>query len=189
MADKNNDNTGVFFPRDKEGNDKRPDFGGSLTIKSLTFYLSIWKRKSKSGNDFMSISIQKKGADYSAKDPDPENNRGVLFVNSKKSENPENSDFQGKVKIDGKHYYIDVWEQISKKSNSVFFSLKLKEFQVKNNSEDFNQDSTTDNFNQSISFDMNQDGNEEEFNQDTSNDNKKEDQNNSSFSIFTFGQE
>ncbi len=55
-----NTNRGVLFPNDKKGNEKRPDFTGDLNVGGTEYKLSAWKKASKAGNNFLSISVQLK---------------------------------------------------------------------------------------------------------------------------------
>lgn len=55
-----NSNRGVLFPNDKKGNEKRPDFTGDLNVDGVEYKLSAWKKMSKQGNSFLSISVQLK---------------------------------------------------------------------------------------------------------------------------------
>jgi uncharacterized protein (DUF736 family) len=55
-----NTNRGVLFPNDKKGNEKRPDLTGDLNVDGVEYKLSAWKKASKSGNNFLSISVQLK---------------------------------------------------------------------------------------------------------------------------------
>jgi uncharacterized protein (DUF736 family) len=55
-----NTNRGVLFPNDKKGNEKRPDFTGDLNVGGVEYKLSAWKKASKAGNNFLSISVQLK---------------------------------------------------------------------------------------------------------------------------------
>jgi uncharacterized protein (DUF736 family) len=55
-----NTNRGVLFPNDKKGNEKRPDFTGDLNVGGTEYKLSAWKKSSKAGNNFLSISVQLK---------------------------------------------------------------------------------------------------------------------------------
>ena len=65
-----NTNRGVLFPNDKKGNEKRPDFTGDLNVDGVEYRLSAWKKASKQGNNFLSISIQLKEGQ---KAPPPKN--------------------------------------------------------------------------------------------------------------------
>ena len=67
-----NTNRGVLFPNDKKGNEKRPDFTGDLNVDGVEYRLSAWKKASKQGNNFLSISVQlKEGQKISAKNEMP----------------------------------------------------------------------------------------------------------------------
>jgi uncharacterized protein (DUF736 family) len=65
-----NTNRGVLFPNDKKGNEKRPDFTGDLNVGGVEYKLSAWKKSSKAGNNFLSISVQlKEGQQMPQKTP------------------------------------------------------------------------------------------------------------------------
>ena len=67
-----NTNRGVLFPNDKKGNEKRPDFTGDLNVGGVEYRLSAWKKASKQGNNFLSISVQlKEGQKIPAKNEMP----------------------------------------------------------------------------------------------------------------------
>ena len=55
-----NTNRGVLFKNDKQGNEKRPDYTGSINVDGAEFQLSAWIKEAKSGSKFMSISVQPK---------------------------------------------------------------------------------------------------------------------------------
>lgn len=55
-----NTNRGVLFPNDKKGNEKRPDMTGDINVEGVEYRLSAWKKSSKAGNNFLSISVQRK---------------------------------------------------------------------------------------------------------------------------------
>ena len=56
------DNTSrfVLFKNDKGGNDKRPDYRGSINIEGVEYDLSAWIKTSQKGDKFMSGSFQPK---------------------------------------------------------------------------------------------------------------------------------
>lgn len=56
------------------------------------------------------------------------NNSGSLFTNTKK-EQETHSDFQGKVNIEGKLYYINMWDNREKKEKETQpdFNVKFTE--------------------------------------------------------------
>jgi hypothetical protein len=53
------DMSGVLFKNDKNGNDKRPDYRGEITIHGALFELAAWIKEGKKGK-FMSLSIKPK---------------------------------------------------------------------------------------------------------------------------------
>jgi uncharacterized protein (DUF736 family) len=58
-----NNNRGVLFKNDKDGNDKRPDYRGSATINGVDLNISAWiKRSQKTGDAYMSLSFEPKKA-------------------------------------------------------------------------------------------------------------------------------
>jgi uncharacterized protein (DUF736 family) len=55
MADYDNTNTFALFKQDKEGNEKRPDYSGTITLEGgKELRLSAWIRESKSGLKYLS---------------------------------------------------------------------------------------------------------------------------------------
>lgn len=57
MAEYSNENTGVLFQNDKDGNEKRPDYKGKLNVEGVDFEIAGWKRLSKAGKPFLSLKI------------------------------------------------------------------------------------------------------------------------------------
>jgi uncharacterized protein (DUF736 family) len=58
-----NNNRGVLFKNDKDGNEKRPDYRGSATINGVDLNISAWiKRSQKTGDAYMSLSFEPKKA-------------------------------------------------------------------------------------------------------------------------------
>jgi uncharacterized protein (DUF736 family) len=56
-----NNNRGVLFKNDKDGNEKRPDYRGSATIAGVELNISAWiKRSQKTGDAYMSLSFEPK---------------------------------------------------------------------------------------------------------------------------------
>ena len=76
MEEFDNTNRGAMFKNDKEGNEKRPDYTGSLNVEGTEYKLSAWIREAKSGSKFMSIACDKKEAKPAAK-PAPRRNSDV----------------------------------------------------------------------------------------------------------------
>lgn len=48
----------TLFPNDKQGNEKRPDYRGTLQIDGVKYKLSVWNRTAKSGKAFLSGQIE-----------------------------------------------------------------------------------------------------------------------------------
>jgi len=58
MADfKHKDNQGSIFKNDKKGNDKAPDYKGTINVAGKDFSISLWVKESAKGK-FFSASIQ-----------------------------------------------------------------------------------------------------------------------------------
>lgn len=47
----------VLFPNDKGGNDKRPDYRGSLTLNGVEWKLSVWRKSGQKG-EFLSGQME-----------------------------------------------------------------------------------------------------------------------------------
>ena len=61
MSDYSNENQGAIFKNDKQGNDKRPDYKGSLNVEGVDYWISCWLQKSKrDGTTFMSAKVERK---------------------------------------------------------------------------------------------------------------------------------
>lgn len=52
------DNSGALFTNEKKIKDTHPDLNGKITINGREFYLSAWKKQSKEGKPFLSLSIK-----------------------------------------------------------------------------------------------------------------------------------
>jgi len=63
--------TNVFINRDKK-EDKHPNFKAELLLDGVIYGVALWKKKTKSGDDYFGLKIAKKG-DYSkpAEQPAP----------------------------------------------------------------------------------------------------------------------
>ena len=72
MAEYSNVNSGALFKNDKEGNEKRPDYRGTVDVEGVIYNLSSWIRTSKGGMKFMSLVLEKKEGG-SAKKASPQN--------------------------------------------------------------------------------------------------------------------
>jgi uncharacterized protein (DUF736 family) len=56
-----NTNKGVVFKNDKKGNEKAPDYKGTIDIEGKEFEIALWVRTSqKDGSKFFSTSQQPK---------------------------------------------------------------------------------------------------------------------------------
>ena len=55
------DNSGVLFKNNKDGNERRPDYRGSLVVNGADYNISAWIRASqKTGDKFLSLKIESK---------------------------------------------------------------------------------------------------------------------------------
>lgn len=52
------DNSGALFTNDKKLKDTHSDMNGKITILGREFYLNAWKKQSKEGKPFLSLSIK-----------------------------------------------------------------------------------------------------------------------------------
>jgi len=48
----------AIFKNDKKGNDRAPEYKGSITINGQKYWMSAWLKESKSGMKFMSGAVQ-----------------------------------------------------------------------------------------------------------------------------------
>ena len=60
MTDFDNTNSGALFKNDKDGNESRPDYKGSINVGGVDFWISSWIKTSKKGQKYMSLSVQPK---------------------------------------------------------------------------------------------------------------------------------
>ncbi len=64
MAYEQRDNSGSLFKNDKEGNESRPDYKGSVMVGGVEYWLSAWIKEPKSGGQkYMSLSLKPKEQD------------------------------------------------------------------------------------------------------------------------------
>lgn len=54
-----NTNRGVLFVNDRKRDDNDSDYNGSINIQGIEHWLNAWKKKSKDGKAFLSLSIGK----------------------------------------------------------------------------------------------------------------------------------
>lgn len=52
-----NENSGIVFFNDKDGNEKRPDLSGNINVEGNQFRISLWLKQGKNG-EFYSVAIQ-----------------------------------------------------------------------------------------------------------------------------------
>lgn len=55
-----NNNTGVLFLNDKQGNDKRPDWRGSIEVAGVNYWISGWNKESRDGDQLISLKVEQK---------------------------------------------------------------------------------------------------------------------------------
>jgi hypothetical protein len=61
-----NTNSGLLARNDKQGNDSRPDYRGSINVDGTEYWLSAWIKTGRdgtklAGQKYMSLSVQPKG--------------------------------------------------------------------------------------------------------------------------------
>ncbi len=67
MPEYDNTNRGVLFLVEEKEDEKHADYSGSINIDGVEHWLSAWRRTSKNGKKFLSLTIKRKPA--SAKKP------------------------------------------------------------------------------------------------------------------------
>lgn len=60
MAEFDNTNRGSLFKNDKKTEEKHPDMSGSINIDGTEYWISGWKKQSKAGTGFISLSVRAK---------------------------------------------------------------------------------------------------------------------------------
>ena len=66
-----NTNRGMLTRNDKQGNESRPDYRGSINVAGVDYWISGWLREGREGTKlegqkYMSLSVQPKDASYPA---------------------------------------------------------------------------------------------------------------------------
>jgi uncharacterized protein (DUF736 family) len=60
MAYEQKPNTGAIFKNDKKGNEKSPDYKGSINVDGKDLEIALWVKDSQKGEKFFSAKIQPK---------------------------------------------------------------------------------------------------------------------------------
>lgn len=60
MAEFDSTNRGSLFKNDKKTEEKHPDMSGSININGTEYWISGWKKQSKAGTGFISLSVRPK---------------------------------------------------------------------------------------------------------------------------------
>ena len=62
MAEQEYDNTnrGAIFKNDRKEKETHPDLGGTINVEGKDFYINAWKKDSKKGIPFYSLSVKVK---------------------------------------------------------------------------------------------------------------------------------
>jgi len=69
MDQEKRNNSGVLFKNDKkEGNERAPDYKGSITVDGVDYWLSAWIKEGKTGK-FMGLALSPKDAQPPGKIP------------------------------------------------------------------------------------------------------------------------
>jgi hypothetical protein len=71
MAEFDNTNRGSLFKNDKKTEEKHPDMSGSINIDGTEYWISGWKKQSKAGTGFISLSVRTKEQTRQSSQPTP----------------------------------------------------------------------------------------------------------------------
>ncbi len=81
MAEYDNTNRFALFKNDKQGNDKRPDYSGTVTLEGgKEMRMSAWVREAQSGIKYLSGSLSETVADRLKNAPDEPSGLDNAFV-------------------------------------------------------------------------------------------------------------
>lgn len=58
--DFDNTNTGVLFTNERKETEKHPDLTGTINVEGKEYFLSSWRKESKGGKKFLSLSVTPK---------------------------------------------------------------------------------------------------------------------------------
>jgi hypothetical protein len=54
-----NNMRGVAFPNDKASTDKHPQMTGTCEIEKVKYFMSVWKKMDRNGNEFLSFAFKR----------------------------------------------------------------------------------------------------------------------------------
>jgi uncharacterized protein (DUF736 family) len=60
MAYEQKDNSGSLFQNKEKRNENFPDYSGSVRIEGADWWISGWKKQSKDGKTYLSLSVKRK---------------------------------------------------------------------------------------------------------------------------------
>jgi hypothetical protein len=66
MGNYDNTNKGVIFKNDKKGNDKAPDYKGTINIEGKEYEIACWIKEGKNGKFFSTSQQPKKAKEVTA---------------------------------------------------------------------------------------------------------------------------
>ena len=72
MAYEKRDNSAILFFNDKKLQDNHPDYKGDALIGNVQYWVSMWRKTGKNGNEFFSISLKPKDAPISESQQEPQ---------------------------------------------------------------------------------------------------------------------
>jgi len=55
-----NTNRGAMFKNDRKKTETHPDLGGTIDVGGTEYYINAWKKESKAGAPFYSLSVKLK---------------------------------------------------------------------------------------------------------------------------------
>lgn len=67
MEQYDNTNRGAMFKNDRKKTETHPDLGGTINVGGVDHFINAWKKTSKAGQPFYSLSVTKKEAKVTEK--------------------------------------------------------------------------------------------------------------------------